>query len=292
VTFQKSSAVLAEFMKDFGDGIKEVSYAGGTFGDSLVLAPGKISVIGAPPGAGKTALASQAAFEALDRFPELTLHIANAEMEMRQLIIREFARRAGVSHSTIRSGMEAHSNDEANAVFEAFEKIAPVIKRTHHMVPPFSCEELGELALVSPPGILLVDYLQKFRSATVDSRAGVDEVVTCLRELALQGWAVLALSATTRGNGKKGGHDPDGLSLSSFKESGEIEFNADAAYVLRDKSDSHDAIKNIDLDCVKNRSGQHTLLELSFDGDLMRFERNEPEPFDEFLDHSQEQGNF
>ena len=292
MTFKKTSAALAEFMKDFGDGIKEVSYAGGTFGNSLVLAPGKISVIGAPPGAGKTALATQAAFEALDRFPELTLVIANAEMEIRQLIIRESARRSGVSHSTIRNGLQALSKGEADAVFDAYDKITPVAKRTHHMVPPFSCEGLGELALVSPPGILIVDYLQKFRSAAVDSRAGVDEVVTCLRELALQGWAVLAISSTSRGNSKKGGHDSSASSLSSFKESGEIEFNADAAYLLRIKSDSHDAIKNIDLDCVKNRSGQHTLLELTFDGDLMRFERNEPEPFGEFLDHSQEQGDF
>jgi hypothetical protein len=39
---------------------------------------------------------------------------------------------------------------------------------------------------------------------------------------------------------------------------------------------------------VKNRSGQHTLLELSFDGDLMRFERNEPEPFEVFSDYGNE----
>jgi len=286
LTFNKTSAELAQWLKDLSEGKTEVSYSGGTFGESLVLAPGRITVIGAPPGAGKTALAAQAAFEALDRLPELTLHIANAEMEIEQLLKRELARRSRVSAAKMNKGRDELTSRELEALFDAYENLSPAIKRTRHMLPPFSCEELGELSLVDP-GILIVDYLQKFRSAASDARAGVDEVMTCLRELALQGWAVLALSATTRSNGKKGGHDPEGLSLSSFKESGEIEFNADAAYVLRNKSESHASVKDIDLDCVKNRAGPLTLLELRFSGELMRFERREPEIHEEFKGYAQ-----
>ncbi len=272
MSFEKTSAALALFMKDLTEGKKDISYAGGTVGDDFVLAPGRITIIGAPPGAGKTALATQIAFEALDRHPELTLHICNAEMEVRELIKRELSRRSGVAHKTIRKGLATLDEKQHAAFCVAYEEAMPAVKRTMHMVPPFTCEELGELSLVDP-GILIVDYLQKFRSAATDARAGVDEVVSCLRELAMQRWAVLALSATTRTNSKKGGHDPESLSLSSFKESGEIEFNADAAYVLRNKSKNEAKVKDIDLDCVKNRAGAMGCVELRFCGDFMRFEQ-------------------
>jgi replicative DNA helicase len=81
------------------------------------------------------------------------------------------------------------------------------------------------------------------------------------------------MSATTRGNSKNGGHDPQSLSLSSFKESGEIEFNVDAAYVLRNNSEDSDSVKEIDLDCVKNRAGAMSRVKLTFCGDFMRFEQ-------------------
>ncbi|MCP4819080.1 MAG: AAA family ATPase, partial [Shimia sp.] len=249
MTFEKTCDALDQFMIDLVEGKPQVSYAGGTVGDDFVLAPGRITIIGAPPGAGKTALTTQIAFEAMDRHPELTLCIANAEMEVRELLKRELSRRSGIGHKTISKGLAGLRTQRHHSVTKAYEELLPAIRRTRHMTPPFSCEGLEELLLVDP-GILIVDYLQKFKSAATDARAGVDEVMTCLRELAMQGWAVLALSATTRGNSKKGGHDPQSLSLSSFKESGEIEFNADAAYVLRNKSEDHDSVKKIDLDCV------------------------------------------
>ena len=102
------------------------------------------------------------------------------------------------------------------------------------MLPPFNTERLGELLLCEKPGIVVVDYLQRFRGSDRDARTGVDEVCGTLRTIATAGWSVLAMSATTR---QHGGHDPKALSISSFKESGEIEFNADAAYVLRNLTD-------------------------------------------------------
>ena len=287
MTFEKTSAELARFMLDLTEGKQEVSYAGGTVGDDFVLAPGRITIIGAPPGAGKTALAAQIAFEAMDRHPELTLCIANAEMEVRELLKRELSRRSGIGHRTISKGLAALDEQRHEAVCVAYEELKPAAMRTWHMLTPFNCEGLEELLYVDP-GILIVDYLQKFRSSATDARAGVDEVMTCLRELAMQGWAVLAMSATTRGNSKNGGHDPQSLSLSSFKESGEIEFNADAAYVLRNRSENDASVKEIDLDCVKNRAGAMVCVELTFCGDFMRFDRREPKGHAEFAEHASE----
>ncbi len=288
--FEKTSAALASFMKDLTEGKQEVSYSGGTLGDDFVLAPGRITIIGAPPGAGKTALAMQVAFEALDRYPDLSLHIANAEMEMRELLKRELSRRSNVAHRIIGKGLQKLDQDQHDRVCAAYEAMLPSIKRTMHMQPPFTGEGLAELSPVAP-GILLVDYLQKFKSTATETRVAVDEVVTCLRDLAMRGWAVLSLSATTRSNSKQGGHDPKSLSLSSFKESGEIEFNADAAYVLRNKSNDHARVKDIDLDCVKNRTGIMSNVELRFCGDFMRFERQKPESHAERDEYSKS-GDF
>lgn len=290
MNFEKTSAALARYFSNLQHSQSEVSYAGGTVGDDFILGPRKITVIGAPPGSGKTALVTQIAFEALDRNPELTLCIANAEMHIDELLKRELSRCSNVPHKAIGQGLTALDPQQHRAVCAAYEHLIPAIKRTRHMIPPFNCEELGRLSLIEPPGILIVDYLQKFKPAGNDTRAGVDAVVTSLRELAMQGWAILALSATTRSNSKRGGHDPESLGLSSFKESGEIEFNADAAYILRNTSDNHALVKEIDLDCVKNRAGAMSRVKLRFHGKTMRFDSRAPEPHAEFAQYSQGSG--
>ena len=275
--FEKTSAAFAELLQQLEMSTPEVSYSGGTVGDDFVLAPGKITIIGAPPGTGKTALASQIVFEALERMPDIHLFIANAEMNISDLLKRELARRADLTLKQVSRGLNALPEEEKAKLLNTFDTIAAEVTRTRHLMPPFNCEELKVLTLYDTPGILLVDYLQKFKSPSVDSRAGVDQVMSCLRDLASHGWAILALSATARSQSKKGGHDPNALSMSSFKDSGEIEFNADAAYLLRNKSDDHAAIKDIDLDCVKNRSGSRHIQYLRFHGEFMRFENLTPE---------------
>ena len=287
--FEKTSAALASFMKDLTEGKQEVSYSGGTVGEDFVLAPGRVTLIGAPPGAGKTALAMQIAFEALDRHPELSLINANAEMDIQALIKRELSRRSNVAHRTISKGLkalnEAHHQDQHEAVCTAYDAMKPSIKRTMHMQPPFTCEGLAELSLV-PPGILIVDYLQKFKPAATDTITGLDEVMTTFRELAMQGWAVLALAATSRSNSRQGGHDPESLSLSSFKGSSGIEYEADAAYILLNKSKNHAPVKEIDMKCVKHRAGPMNRIKLNFHGETMRFDNRSPERHAEFDDYS------
>ncbi|MDF1843376.1 MAG: DnaB-like helicase C-terminal domain-containing protein [Rubripirellula sp.] len=283
MTFKKSSAALVELTERITNREKEVSYSCGIAGDDFVLAPGKMTFIGAPPGTGKTALASQICFEALEQHSDLKLYIANAEMDIDELLIREISRRSSVGHKLIRTA--SFDEDQYQRIMDAAAALIPSIARVRHMVPPFDGESLGQLSLLDEPGILVVDYVQKFRASDRDTRSGVDEVVNVLRSLALDEWAVLAMSATARQQGgKKGGHDHAGLSLSSFKESGEIEFNADAAYVLRDVTEGDKAVREINLDCVKNRRGQLHNTELLFCGDFMRFEARAPERHSDFDD--------
>lgn len=288
MSFEKSSSALVELVVSIGKREKEVSYSCGVVGGDFVLGPGKITIIGAPPGTGKTALVNQIVFEALDEHPDLRLWVANCEMSIEDLLRRELSRQSGVAHKRI---LKATFDDEEHSkIIDAADRLTPSIVRVCHMLPPFTCEELAQLSMVECPGILVVDYLQKFRSSDRDARAGVDEVVACLRGLAFRGWAVLALSATKRSLGGK--HDPKALDLASFKESGEIEFNADAAYILRDVSERESPVKDVDLVCVKNRSGSLIPSELRFCGDFMRFENRSPPPFEAFEEYAETAGGF
>ena len=124
----------------------------------------------------------------------------------------------------------------------------------------------------SQPGLVVVDYLQKFRSQNKDVRMAVTETAETLRDLAVKGFGIIALSATTRTSGLSGnGHDSNALTLASFKESGEIEFNVDSAYLLREKGGNPFA-KCITLDCVKNRHGEMKEAKLIFRPGIMRFD--------------------
>lgn len=275
----KAAPELAKLLQNLREGNREISFAVDLFAEDFVLSPGKITIIGAPPGTGKTALASQICFDALKEHPELNLVNANCEMVMETIFRREISRSSGVAHKKL---LQASFDDgEFDRVMIACNELAQLAPRIKHVLPPFDTASLTEVLLLEP-GLLVVDYLQKFRASDRDARTGVDEVCGTLRTIAMAGWSVLAMSATTR---QHGGHDPKALSMSSFKESGEIEFNADAAYVLRDlSSDAKAKVKDIELDCVKNRAGCLHSIDLRFCGDYMRFEGREPVRYAEFDD--------
>ena len=281
----KAAPELAKLLQGLREGNCEISFAVDMFAEDFVLSPGKITIIGAPPGTGKTALASQICFDALTEHPDLNLVIANCEMDMLSLLRREISRSSRVAHKKLLQA--SFDEGDFDRVMLACSELAQLAPRIKHVLPPFDTSSLEEVLLLEP-GLLIVDYLQKFRGSDRDARTGVDEVCGTLRTIAMAGWSVLAMSATTR---QHGGHDPKALSMSSFKESGEIEFNADAAYVLRDlSSDPKARVKDIELDCVKNRAGCLHSIDLRFCGDYMRFELRGPERHAEFDAHNK--GDF
>lgn len=267
--------VLAAAMLAIGERRKEILFNCGSALSDIEVGPGKLTVIGAPPGTGKTSLASQILFASLEHHPELAAVIANAEMDPETLMRRELSRQAGVSYQRVR--FASFSDIEEEQLFDAATVIQRLAGRIRIMQPPYDmdrlCEGTGDV-----PGLVIVDYLQKFRSGG-DAIEGIEMVMGQLRFLAQHGWAVLALSSTARQQGKGGKHDHKTLDMGSFRGSGEIEFQADAAYVLRDQSAGADGDKLMELDCVKNRHGPRKSLELLFLVEEMRFESQvQPDP--------------
>ncbi len=90
-----------------------------------------------------------------------------------------------------------------------------------------------------------------------------------LRRFADAGCGLLVLAAVCRTKDKRGrsSYDADGLNLASFRESSELEFGCDSAYMLC--PDKKRGIVN--LSCLKNRHGEPASVEMEFDGSLQRF---------------------
>lgn len=254
--------------------------------DGIEIGQGLITIIGAPPGAGKTALASQVMFDACELDENLQAYIVNAEMGFDSLVRRQLTKMTRIKSDNIRFGNL--TTDELRSIQESAVELAKRLDR----VSVYQDPDLSALVdlLDQPPGLVIVDYLQKFAPADKDVRAGVNVVVNVLRKLANHGHAILALSATKRAqNGK---HEAKELGLSSFKESGEVEFNADSAYVLKDDGPIDEECKYIrivTLAHVKNRHGAKVDRQLEFHMPRMEFTRHEEQPaiHEEFADYAE-----
>lgn len=231
--------------------------------NGLEIGCGLVTVIGSPPGAGKTTAAMQIVFEALENQPALRAVVANRESSMEVLLQRELARRTGVSSKAIRFGK--CNVDELAKLREAVSELRPLLSRLSSLDEPGELPMLKRL-LSEEPGLLVLDYIQKF-APSGDAKAGVTEVMSTARQFARAGWAVLALSATARTQTKgKSSQDSQQLNQASFRDSSEIEFQADAAYLLRDmeKPGSRELIRTTLIDCVKNRHGERNCKLLAF----------------------------
>jgi replicative DNA helicase len=120
--------------------------------------------------------------------------------------------------------------------------------------------------------LILLDYIQRIPPPGDhgDKRSAVDATMNYLRQFADAGVAVLVVAAVGRTKDKAGrsSYDGDGLNLASFRESSELEFGADDAFMLVNHP------KQADLVILKHLKARHTEardLTLRFDRACQRF---------------------
>ena len=126
--------------------------------------------------------------------------------------------------------------------------------------------------------IVFVDYLQCFRdrSGKFSEYEAVSALITLLRGMALRLNIVLfVLASLNRDVDSKTGR----ATLSSFRGSGELEFNASTALMLHRKTkeeEESDGVRKIELEIIKNREGREGLICLEFTLNTQRMREVEP----------------
>ncbi len=229
----------------------------------IELGPGLVTLLGGAPGSGKTAFAMQAVCDALRLTPALRCLVCNVEMPPSVLLDRQLARLGGIPASVIRYRLltDAHG-ERLDAGLTALEGFA---ERLAFLRPPFELSNVAAAADDFGAGLLVLDYVQRIAppGEHADRRAAVNAMMDYLRQFADAGVAVLAVAAVGRTRDAKGrqSYDAEGLNLASFRESSELEFGADDAYILTpDKRDE----EVVTLRHVKSRHGATQDLRLKF----------------------------
>lgn len=247
------------------------------------LESGKLYMLAAMPGTGKTTLALQwAATIAQAGSTALYLSLENDSLDL----ARKLACRMGkVSYSAALKGKL--SGEEWAIAVHALTKLQG---RLFLATPRATMPALPSLVegfrdrTGGTPTLIVVDYLQawvkRMASATgdgADIRERIDRFTPTLRALAEQyGCAVLAISAQNRANYTNGG-------MAAMKESGDLEYNADAIMSLckdDDKKRVDDLTRDprtipLKLTVDKNRQGMTgTPIKLLLDGDYCMVEED------------------
>lgn len=236
----------------------------------IEIGPGLVTLLGGAPGAGKTAFSMQLVVDALRLTPELKALVCNVEMAPSALLDRQLARISGVSLRTIR--YRQVDENHASRIDQALQTLEPLGERFSFLEYPFDLDNVAAAADACDADLLLLDYIQRFGSPGKhgDRRSSIDATMDCLRKFAESGRAIIVVSAVARTKDSKGrsSYSGDGLNLASCRESSELEFGADDAFILVANSNDTEAVT---LRHVKSRHSETRDLELIFHRSLQRF---------------------
>ena len=114
----------------------------------------------------------------------------------------------------------------------------------------------------------MLDYLQRIMppgDVGGDTRLRVNATMDTLRQFAAAGCAVLALSAVgrSRDNAGRSTYAAGSMSLASFRDSGELEYGADDAFLLAPADDADPSV--VRLSHLKCRHGAQRTIDMTFD---------------------------
>lgn len=272
--FQKAADVFDAWRDEVRTGESATLYPVGVGGLARIeIGPKLVTLVGGAPGAGKTAFTMQVVVDALRLTPTLRVLVCNVEMTPAVLLDRQLARLSGVDLTTIRyRRFEAEHADRLNT---AINTLKPLAERLAFVRPPFDLANVAASADAFRADILLLDYIQRIPPPGEygDRRGAIDKTMDYLRQFADAGVAVVMVAAVARTKDGKGRscYQGGGLGLASFRESSELEFGADDAFILvpEDGSDT------VTLRHVKARHAEPRDLRLRFDRPCQHFGETE-----------------
>jgi replicative DNA helicase len=276
--YQAAADLLDGWRDDVLSGKPPVLYPVGD-GDlaRVEIGPGLVTLFGGAPGAGKTALTMQLTCEALERTPTLRALVLNVEMSPAILLDRQLARLSGVDASLIRKRrLGAEHADDIERGMSALERFAD---RLAFARPPFDLANVASSADAFDAGLIVLDYVQRIGAFGEhgDRRGAVDATMSYLRQFADAGTALIVVAALARSKDSKGRSSySEGLSLASFRESSELEFGADDAFILAPDDGEGATPSRSVLKYLKSRHGEAKDIALIFDKPRQRFTPADP----------------
>jgi replicative DNA helicase len=234
----------------------------------LEVGPGLVTLLGGAPGDGKTTIAMQLVVDALRLNPTLKVCVCNVEMRPPMLLDRQLARLSGVDASLIRHRRLTSAHDRRIAT--AIKTLESLKDRLCFVRPPFDLGNVAATVDAFQADLLLMDYVQRVHHLghQADTRGATNATMARLRQFADAGKAVIAIAAVGRTKDSTGRSCYQGLNLASFRESSELEYGADDAFILVPEEDDPGRVR---LRQLKSRYGATRDLVLEFNKRLLRF---------------------
>jgi len=272
--FTPATDMFAGWGDDLRSGKPPTLYPVAEPGNALAqieIGPGQVTLFGGPPGVGKTAFVMQLVVDAIRLTPTTRVLVANVEMSPTALLDRQLARLSGIDLGTIRH--RKLKPEHATRMTLGMDTLAGIIPRLAFVRLPYTMENVAVSADAFGTDILVLDYIQRFSppGEHAHRKSAVDAVMEYARGFAEAGVAVVVVAAVGRQRDDKGRSGYGGLNLASFRESSELEYGADNAFLLV-RDDSPNASGAITLKHVKSRHGEPRDIPLRFTGAVQRFD--------------------
>lgn len=258
------SAALSDFWSRH-EGTKEyLTWPIDGLGDHLYAEPGDFIILGGYPSDGKSALALQMAYHMATT---KRVGFFSLETNDRKLFDRMMSSIAKIPMERIKT------NGLTDADWELAAKASEDVSRRNLEYVPASGMSVADIQAISFARryeVIFVDYLQLIREKGKDRFSMVTEISIGLHTMAqATGITVIALAQLNRPEKRKDGVTPQ-PSLSSLRESGQIEQDADIVFMLyRPSFDRPER----DLLILKNKEGKLGRMVLNFDGQYQTFSR-------------------
>ena len=233
--------------------------------DALDIRPGRLILFGGPPGSGKTAALLQISVDLLRLNKSLRLLMANVEMAPSLLMDRIASCLSSVPLSVVTN--RTLTDVQLTRVRAAIKSLDPVGNRVAFLHPPFDLKHVADAGDEFKANVFVLDYIQRFSvgEGKGDKREQLETAATVLRRFCDAGAIVLVASAVARQR-HAGRSTYSGLNLASFRGSSELEYGADAAYLLVREDN-----EGVTLQCEKNRYGELKNIEMRFDPTIQMF---------------------
>lgn len=224
---------------------------------------GDLILLGGYPSAGKTLLSVQMALAQAKRY---RVGYYSLETRPEKMADRLFAHLAKVSLSNIKQ--RDLTDDQLGQLAEAANHFVAHCPVDYFRAAGWTVDDISASAIANDYQIIYIDYLQLVEGKERSAYERVSAVSRGLKLFAQNtGTAVVALAQLNRPEkvNKAGKQVMVPPSMQSFRESGQIEQDADAAFLLW-ASDPNDNKSQRVLKLGKNKEGQKFSRYLSFDG--------------------------